>query len=71
MLKGREILSLLGEPLCPSSLAISDSVISDSVISDSVTLLNPSQALSIIHTEPDHKESIWEGKLESSVKDIL
>ena len=66
MLKGREILSLLGEPLCPSSLAISDSV-----ISDSVTLLNPSQALSIIHTEPDHKESIWEGKLESSVKDIL
>ena len=66
MLKGREILSLLGEPLRPSSLAISDSV-----ISDSVTLLNPSQALSIIHTEPDHKESIWEGKLESSVKDIL
>ena len=53
MLKGREILSLLGEPLRPSSLAISDSV-----ISDSVTLLNPSQALGISHTEPDHKESI-------------
>ena len=60
MLKGREILSLLGEPLHPSSLAISDSVISDSVI-----LLNPSQSLRIIPREPDHKEPIWEGKLES------